>query len=106
MKRNLAMIKNKAEIFGLLFLGNSSKISICPLLNIMHSRKNIPVAVLEIVDCQGHLAHGKKNRLGEFICNRLLNHMKEIDPTKQLLDTVMFDESSNVQLSGRLLNCF
>ena len=56
MKRNLAMIKKEAEIFGLLFLGDGATISICPLLNILASAKNISVAVLEIVDFQGHLA--------------------------------------------------
>ena len=50
------MIKKEADIFGLLFFGDGATISKCPLLNIMASAKNIPVAVLEIVDCQGHLA--------------------------------------------------
>ena len=64
--------------------------------------KNIPVAVLEIVDCQGHLARGnKKDTL--FICNQFLKHMKEIDPRKNLTDLIMFDGASNVQLGGKLL---
>ena len=79
MKRNLAMTKKEAEIFGLLFLGDGATISICPLLNIMASGKNTPVAVLDIVDCQGHSADGNK-KYGTFICNQFLNHMKEIDP--------------------------
>ena len=53
MKKNLAMIKKKADIFGLLFLGYGATILRCPLLNILVSAKNILVAVLEIVDCQG-----------------------------------------------------
>ena len=81
MKRNLAMIKKKAEIFGLLFLGDGATISRCSLLNIMASAKNIPVAVLEIFDCQGHLADGNK-KYRTFICNHFLNHMREIDPEK------------------------
>ena len=56
MERNLAMIKKEAEIFGLLFLGDGATISICTFLNTLVSEKNIPVAVLEIVYCQGHLA--------------------------------------------------
>ena len=43
--------------------------------------KNIPVAVLEIVDCQGHLPDGNKKD-GTFICNQFLKYMKEIDPEK------------------------
>ena len=59
----------------MLFLVDGATISICTLLNIMASSKNIPVAVLEIVDCQVYLADGnKKDRT--FICNQFLNHMK------------------------------
>ena len=62
------MIKKEADIFGLLFLGDDATISRCPLLNILASTKNIPVAVLGIVDCRGHLARGNK-KYASFICN-------------------------------------
>ena len=62
MKRNLAMIKKEADIFGFLFLGDGATISRCPLSNILASAKNIPFAVLGIVDCQGRLARGYKKR--------------------------------------------
>ena len=39
MKRNLAMIKKEAEIFGLLFLGDGATISRFPLFNILDSEK-------------------------------------------------------------------
>ena len=78
------MIKKEAEIFGLLFLGDGATISIFPLLNILDSEKSTPVSVLEIVDCQGHLADGNK-KYGPFICNKFLDHMKEIDPEKEYL---------------------
>ena len=90
MKRNLATIKKEAEIFGLFFLGDGAIISGCPLLNILASAKNIPVDVLEIVDCQGHLADGNKEE-ETFICNQFFNHTKEIYPAKTLSDIVMFD---------------
>ena len=67
MKRNLAMIKKEAEILRLLFLGEGEKNSRCPLLNILASGKNIPVAVLEIVDCQGHLSDVNKNMEHSFV---------------------------------------
>ena len=81
MKRNLAMIKKEADIFGLLLLGDGAITSIFPLLDILASAKNIPVAVLEIVDRQDHLARGYKKD-ATFICNRFLKHTKEIDPGK------------------------
>ena len=81
------MIEKEAGIFGLLFLGDGATISRCPLLNILDSAKNIPVAVLEIIDCQGHLADGNKKD-GTSICNRFLNQMKEIDPAKKISNII------------------
>ena len=86
----------------MLFLGDGDTISRCPLLNILDSAKNIPVAVLEIVDCQGHLAWGNKKD-ASFVFNRFLKHMKEIDPRKKLTDVIIFDGASNVQLGGNIL---
>ena len=62
------MIKKEADIIGLLFLGDGDTISRFPLLIILASAKNTPVAVFEIVDCQGHLAWGYKKD-ATFICN-------------------------------------
>ena len=98
----LAMIKKEEEIFGLLFLGDGATIPRCPLLNILASAKKIPVDVLEIVNCQGHLADGNKKDAA-FICNRFLNHMTETDLGKKLADIVMFDRDSNVPLVGNFL---
>ena len=64
---------------GCYFLVDGATISRCPLLNILASAKNIPVAVLLIVDCRGCLADGNKKD-ATFICNHFLNHMREIDP--------------------------
>ena len=75
------MIKKEADIFGLLFLGDGATISRCPLLNILCSAKNIPVAVLEIFDCQGHLSLGNKKD-AKFICNRFMKHLKAMTPEK------------------------
>ena len=63
------MIKKVAGIFGFLFLGDGAIIPRCKLLNILASEKNIPVAVLEIIDCQGHLADGKKKTEHLFVIN-------------------------------------
>ena len=71
-------------MFGLLFLGDGATISGFLLLNIPDSKENILVAVLEIVDCQGHLADINKKD-GTFICNPFLNIMKEIDPAKTII---------------------
>ena len=79
MERNLSLIEKESDIFGLLFLGDGATISRVPLLNILVSGKNLPVAVLELVDCQGHLADsGTKN--ASFICNIFLDHFERIEP--------------------------
>ena len=61
------MIKKEAEIFGLFLLVDGTAILRFPFLNILVYWKNIPVAVLEIVDCQVHLADGNKNMEHLFV---------------------------------------
>ena len=95
-------MKKESDIFGLLFLGDGATISRVPLLKILVSRKNIPVAVLELVGCQVHLADGGENN-GIFMCNRFLEHIRNIDTHKSITDVVMYDGASNVQLAGELL---
>ena len=60
------------------------------------------MVVLELVDCQGHLADGGEKN-ASFICNRLIDHFKIIDHHKSIIDVIMFDGDSNVQLAGELL---
>ena len=60
------------------------------------------MAVLELVDWQGHLAYGG-GKNGTFICNRFPDHIKRIDPHQSITYVVIFDGASNVQLSGELL---
>ena len=85
-----------------LFLGDGATISRVPLLNILVSEKNLPVALLELVDSQGHLADGGTKN-ATFICNIFIDHFKRIDPHKSIIDVIMFDGASNVQLADELL---
>ena len=102
MERNLSLIKKESDIFGLLFLDDGATISRIPLLNILVSGKNLPISVLELVGCHGHLVDGGEKD-GTFICNRFLEHTRKIDPRKPITDGVMFYGASNVQLAGELL---
>ena len=79
----------------MLFLGDGATISRAPLLNILVSGKNLPVAVLELVDCQGHLSDGGTKN-STFICNRFLDHFKRIDPHKSIIDVIMFDDVCDI----------
>ena len=65
------------------------------------SEKYIPVAVLEIVGFQGHLADGVK-RDGSFICTKFLEHIKKFDTHKSITYVDVFDGASNVQCDGEI----
>ena len=65
-------------------------------------REKIPVAVLELVGFQVHLAEGGEKD-GNFICTRFLEHIRNIYPHKSIIDVFVFDGASNVQLDGGLL---
>ena len=86
----------------MLFLGDGATVSRIPLLNILVSGKNLPVAVLELVDYQVHLEDGETKN-ASFVCNRFLDQFKIIYPHKSIIDVIMFDGASNVQLAGELL---
>ena len=105
MERNLSLIKNESQNFEYLFLGDGATISRIPLLNILISGNTLPVAVLELVGCQGHLEDGG-GKYGTFICNRFIEHIIKIDPHKSITDVFMFDGASNVQLDDELLKIY
>ena len=69
------MIKKWSDIFGLLFLGDGATISRIPLLKVLVSGENVPVAVSEHVGFWGHLADGG-GKYGTFICTIFLDHIK------------------------------
>ena len=101
MENNLILIEKESDIFGLLFLGDGDTLSRVPLLYIFVSGEKIPVVVLELVDCQGHLADGGK-RNGIFICNIFLEHIKKLILTSQLQ---MFSFLMELQMFSLLVNC-
>ena len=76
MESNLSLIKKGSDVFGLLFLGDGATISSVPLLNILVSGKHLPVSILELVDCQGHLTDGGEKD-GVFICTSFIEHIQK-----------------------------
>ena len=102
MKRNLSLIKQESDIFGLSFLSNGATISRIPLLNILVSGKNLLVAVLELVDCQGQLEDGGEKDV-ICICTRFTDNVRNTNPHKSIIHVVIFDGASNVHLAGKLL---
>ena len=105
MQSNFIMIDKEEYILGMLLLGDGAKIYRTLLLNILVSDKNISVAVLELVDFQGHLPdQGDKD--GDLICNRFLKNIYKIDQNKDIPDVIMFVVASNVQLGGDLFKVY
>ena len=58
MEKNLSLIYKEIDIFGFLFIGDGATISKITTIDHIGFRKNLPVAALELVDCQGHLIDG------------------------------------------------
>ena len=77
MESNLSLIKEESDIFRLLFICDGATISSILLLNILVSGVNPPLAVWELVDCQGHLADGG-GKYGIIIWTRFLEHMQKL----------------------------
>ena len=75
MQSKLIMINSK-QIFWFSFGGGGAKISRYRLLKLFILSKNISVVLLDIVDCQGHLAGGG-GKYGTFMCNRSLEHINK-----------------------------
>ena len=67
----------------------------------MFSGKNLPVAVLELVDCEGHLDDDEKYTKPLYVV--YFFSVWKIEPAKSITYVVMFDRASNVRLAGGLL---
>ena len=71
-------------------------------MNILASGVHNNNALLEIVDCSGHVAKGNKKCAG-FIASCFIPHLERLDPLKNSVDLVAFDGSSNTTKGAQLL---
>jgi hypothetical protein len=103
MEKNMRLLHQDAEVFGVSFYGDGATVKKKALLNILASGVHLPSACLEIVDCTGHLeAGGKKD--AKYIANRFLPLIKEFEErSRNTVDVALFDGASNVQKSGEVL---
>ena len=102
MKKINSQLQIDGKIFGLAIYGDGATIMTQPMINILASGVHNYSALLDIVDCTGHVSKGKK-KSAPYIANLFLPHMKELDPKKEMIDLVTFDGASNVQLAGNIL---
>lgn len=73
-----------------------------PLMNVLASGVHNNNALLEIVDCSGHVAKGNK-KCAVFIANCFIPHLERLDPEKNSVDMIAFDGASNMTKGAQLL---
>ena len=71
-------------------------------MNILASAVHNNNALLEIVDCSGHVAKGNKKCAG-YIASCFIPHLERLDPLKNSVDSVAFDGASNTTKGAQLL---
>ena len=91
-------LMDKADVFGIVFLGDLDTIKGCPLINITASSFNFLVAVLGVKYCSKQLVQGN------FISKRFSNRpLEQYDEKKSHTDMVLFYGASNIQKAGQIL---
>ena len=92
----------EADIFCLVFLGDLATIKGSPIINIIESSFNIPVALLGVKYCPKNLGQGVKNN-STFISVVYKPYLKQYNEKKSRTSLVLFYDSSNIQNSGQIL---
>ena len=101
MIRNLLL---ESKIFGVSFFGDGATITNVPLIDILLSSPNNPVVLLEIVNCTGQMATGGKKcaKYLSSLVRPLIRWLEEM-ARSQIVDLIMFDGASNVQLIRKII---
>ena len=93
----------EADIFGLVFLGDLATIKCRPLINIIASSFNVPVAVLVVKDISKNMAQGGKKD-DTFILEVFKPYLKQYNEKKIRTDMVLFDAASNVHKARQIIS--
>ena len=91
----------EADVFGLVFLRYLSTIKVIPLINIIESSFNVPVAVLDVKDYSKHLSQ-VGNRDATFISEAFRPYLEQYDEQKIRTDLDFFDSEFNIQKAGKI----
>jgi len=104
MEKNFDSIMKDADIYGISFFGDGATVKKAPLLNILASGVYNSAACIEIVDCSQHMEDGGRKN-GKYIANQFHPYIVKCEThTPKVVDLVLFDGASNVQLAGNILN--
>ena len=81
--------------------GDGATITNVPLMNISAASPNNPFALLEIVDCTDQMAKGGKKD-AKYLSGIVRPLIKWLEATAKsnIIDLIMFDGASNVQLAA------
>ncbi len=84
--------------------GDGATITNVPLINILAASSNNPFGLLEIVDCTDQMANeGKKcTKYLSSLVRPLIRWLEEMAKS-QIVNLIMFDGASNVQLVGKII---
>jgi hypothetical protein len=102
LESNYKELSTNAEYFGLCLYGDGATVKRMPLVNILASGAHLTTAVLDIVDCTGHLEEGGKKD-AVYLADLCFPHMEKLDPNHQFFDLILFDGAANVQKAGRII---
>jgi hypothetical protein len=102
LDRQYQQLMTDANYYGLCLYGDGATVHKMPLTNILGSGAHLTTAVLEIVDCTGHLEDGGK-KSATYIAQLFMPHMEILDPDKTVVDLLYFDGASNVQKAGDII---
>mgnify|MGYP000391209850 CR=1 FL=1 len=81
--------------------GDGVTVKKIPLMNILQSGVYKPKAVMDIINCTGHLVKGGKKD-ARYIAICFKPFMKELDPEETRMDCIFYG-ASNIQKAGRCL---
>ncbi len=101
------MIKNlllESKTFGVTIFGDGATVTNVPLINILAASPNNPFALLEIVDCTDQMAKGGKKD-AKYLSGivRPLVRLLEARATSNIVDLIMFDGASSIQLAAKIV---
>jgi hypothetical protein len=101
------MIKSlllESKIFGVTIFGDGAAITNVPLMNILAASSNNWFALLEIVDCTDQTAKGGKKD-AQYLSGIVRPLIKSLEARvkSNIVDLIMFDGASNVQLAARIV---
>ena len=85
---NCRYIVAKADIFGILFVGNATTIVRLPITNVLVSGEIVSSVVLEVVNCFQHMT-SVGNKDDPYIAEKFLSHLENYYTKKSHSDLVL-----------------